>query len=185
MKQTILDKVEECFVKAEKFYGKTFERPKNIIFKTTGTTGGHSNYKRRELMFNIILANENGDDFVNRTVPHEVAHYVQRAVYGYAGVRPHGREWQYVMTKVYGLNPDRCHSYDVTSVKTRKQTRHKYGCPCGKTFNITTTLHNKIKRGSTRICLSCRGRIALIQEGDADQQKLDFLKRKLEKLQNK
>jgi len=201
MKEKILAKVEECFLIAEKFYGKTFERPTNIIFKRCGTNGGHSSYAKRELMFQLDLAEHHKDDFLNRTVPHEVAHYVQRAVYGYRNsygkVMPHGHEWKYIMRRVFGLNPDRCHKYDTSVTQTKKQTRHIYSCSCGKIFKISTTMHNKIQKAlevskNTRyydgnlqpyykkptygkLCLRCRGTIFLKEEGNAAQQKMERL----------
>jgi SprT protein len=176
MKELILNKVEECFQIAEKFYNRTFERPQNIIFKTSGTTGGTSNFRKKELMFQLDFAIHNPEDYIRTTVPHEVAHYVQRAVYGYfrngKKVMPHGQEWKYVMRYVYNLNPDRCHNYDTSVTRTKKQTTHLYGCGCGKEFNLTTTMHNKILKGSRRICKSCRGTITLKKEGNPIEQKM-------------
>lgn len=183
MKDKILNKVEECFQIAEKFYGRTFERPHNIIFKTSGTTGGTSNFRKKELMFQLDFAIHN-QDYVDVVVPHEVAHYVQRAVYGYFSggrkVMPHGREWKYVMRYVYNLNPERCHSYDTSVTNTKKQTTHLYGCGCGKEFNLSTTMHNKILKGSKRICKSCRGSIVLKKEGNPVEQKLQSLMKQLQ-----
>lgn len=181
MKQEILNKVEACFKTAEKYFNTTFERPKQIIFKRSGTTGGYSNYAKRELMFQLDLAENNSEDFLNQTVPHEVAHYVQRAVYGYKRnnmkVMPHGYEWKYIMRNVYGLNPERCHHYDTSGTKTKRQVRHLYTCSCGKTYNLSSTLHNRIQKSINeaklrgyanplyrRVCLSCRTTITLVQD---------------------
>jgi SprT protein len=179
MKQLIIDKVEESFKIAEKFYNQTFERPKQIIFKRSGTVGGHSNYGKRELMFQLDFAESVGDKYIETCI-HEVAHYVQRAVYGYISkngrkVMPHGREWKYIMRVVYGLSPERCHSYDLSVTKTRKQKTYQYACGCGKTFNITTTMHNKLQKSINeslargiskplyrRICKSCRQNIKFV-----------------------
>jgi SprT protein len=160
--QLILNKVEESFKKAEAFFGKTLERPRNIIFKRSGTTAGWSCYGRKELMFQLDLAEHHQEDFINETVPHEVAHYVDDLVYGnkYANGRRqvHGPRWKYIMTRVYGLNPDRCHNYDTSVTITRKQDRYEYTCGC-TTHKISTTLHNKILRGNPRSCMRCRQRI--------------------------
>lgn len=158
VQKEIVEKVEECFLIAEKFFNRTFERPKNIIFKRSGTTGGHSNYFKRELMFQLDIAEHNADDFIKTVVPHEVSHYVQRAVYGYSdNVKPHGREWKYIMVRVYNLPPDRCHSYDVSVTKTRKRRRFMYSCGCSTTHSISSVIHNRIQSGKKRYsCNKCR-----------------------------
>lgn len=163
MKQRILDRVEQAFVIAEKFYGRTFTRPQHIIFKRNGTKGGHCWYAKKELMFQLDLAENNPDKFFS-TVDHEVAHWIDREVYGiqYNGTRHvgHGKTWKYIMSRVYGLNPDRYHSYDTSVTTTKKQTRHIYKCSC-REHKVSTTVHNKIMRGYTYSCQCCGTRIAL------------------------
>lgn len=158
VQKEILEKIEECFVIAEKFFNKTFERPTNIIFKRNGTCGGHSNYSKRELMFQLDIAEHNADDFIKVVVPHEIAHYVQRAIYGYShDVKPHGREWKYIMVRVYNLPPDRCHKYDTSVTKTRKRARFEYSCGCSTTHKISSIIHNRIQSGKKRYtCNNCR-----------------------------
>lgn len=155
-KNQILDEVEKAFVTAERFFNRTFERPINIHFKTSGTTAGWSNYDKKELMFQLDLAKHNSESFIS-IVKHEVAHYVQRAVYGYVGVTPHGREWKHIMVRVYKLSPDRCHSYDVSVTKTRKHSRFMYSCGCSTTHSISSVIHNRIQSGKKRYtCNTCR-----------------------------
>ena len=158
VKQEIIEKVEESFLIAERFYNKTFERPRNIIFKRNGATGGSSNYSQRELMFQLDIAEHNADDFIKVVVPHEVAHYVQRAIYGYShDVKPHGRQWKYIMVRVYNLPAERCHSYDVSVTKTRKRSRFMYSCGCSTTHSISSVIHNRIQSGKKRYtCNTCR-----------------------------
>lgn len=162
MQQLILDKTEESFKKAEAFYGKTFSRPLNIIFKRNGTTAGYCNYRKKTLMFQLDLAEHNEEDFISQTVPHEVAHWIDFEHNGIhrdrKGWIAHGYTWKYIMRRVYGLNPDRCHTYDTSVTITKKQDRYEYTCGCA-THKISTTLHNKILRGQTRQCNRCRQRI--------------------------
>lgn len=158
MKNAILAKVEESFQKAEKFYNRTFVRPNHYLWKRKGTTAGHSNWGKRELMFQLDLAEANKEDFLSQTVPHEVAHFVQRQMYPFSSA--HGREWKYIMRYVMGLDPDRCHMYDVSVTQTRKVRRIEYKCNC-KVHKITLTLHNKIQKGEWRRCLRCNTRIVL------------------------
>jgi SprT protein len=187
MKQAILDKVEEAFKKAEAYYGRTFSRPKHIIFKRSGTTGGHCWYANSELMFQIALAEQEGDKFLNRTPAHEVAHWIDKEVNGYSytpsGRRDiHGKKWQFIMTKVMGLDASRCHSYDTSTIVKKKQAKHEYTCGCKSHF-ITTTIHNKILRGSRRICLRCRQRIVIKQfNAIVPQKPIDNIQAKIAEL---
>lgn len=161
MELRIHEKIEESFKKAEAFYGRSFSRPKHIVFKTKGTSGGHCCYGRSELMFQIELAKNHAEDFISQTVPHEVAHWIDVERYGYERTRTgryvhHGRTWKYIMRHVYGLNPDRCHSYDVSTVVTKQQERHNYTCNCGQSHVVSTTIHNRIMNGKKYRCRICR-----------------------------
>jgi SprT protein len=194
MQEQIIDNVEGCFITAEKFYNRKFDRPTAIIFKRSGTTAGRCtmahNFSRRELMFQLDLAEHNPEDYKN-TCAHEVAHYIQFMVYGFK-VAAHGREWQYIMRYVYNLNPDRLHNYDTSVTKVKRQTRHTYTCSCRK-YELSSTMHNRIQTalndfasGKTRAityarkCGSCGVRLKLEKVGDANQQKLDLLLKRLD-----
>ena len=195
MQQLILDKVEESFKKAESFYNQPIPRPKNIIFKRNGTTAGYSCYGRKELMFQLDFAEHNQEDFINQVVPHEVAHWVDDVVYGNKYIngrrQVHGPRWKYIMRAVYKLNPDRCHNYDTSVTITKKQARHEYTCGC-RTFNLSTTLHNKIQSGKQkRHCLRCRQNLVLVKPNaivpvkpiDVKQREIDALKEQIARLQ--
>lgn len=154
-------------------------------------------------MFQLDLAENNREDFLINTVPHEVAHYVDDEVYGNKYVngrrQSHGPRWKYIMRMVYGLNPDRCHSYDTSVTLTKKQSRHEYTCGC-RTHMVSTTIHNKILRGQRRICLTCREAIVLKKAYSSDpfnfiesigfnfieskQKEIEELKEKIRKLQS-
>jgi SprT protein len=162
MQAEIKEKVEKCIAIAEKFFNTSFIRPQSIIFKRNGTTAGWSNYGKKTLMFQLDLAENNSDHFLNQTVPHEVAHYVQRAVYGY-GVKPHGREWKYIMLSVFKIQPDRCHQYDTSVTKKRKVAKFTYTCGC-RTHQVSAVKHNRMLLNKARyICNRCEGSIRLVQ----------------------
>lgn len=165
MKQRILDKVEESFKKAEMFYGRSFSRPDNIIFKMTGTTAGHCNYSRRELMFQISIAEKAGDDFINDTPAHEVAHYIERELYGTvysdSGRRiMHGRRWKDIMRYVMNQDPNRCHNFDVSHVKRVRNT-FDYCCVNGHTHTLSSVIHNRMVSGKKNYRCKCGGRLSL------------------------
>jgi SprT protein len=172
----ITTEVENAYLIAERYYNRTFIRPR-IIFKRNGTTAGYATRDCKTLMFQLDLAEHNKVDFIT-TVKHEVAHAIQFALYPRS--QAHGYEWKFIMQRVMGIPADRCHEYDVSVTNVKRQTRHEYECGCGKTFNVSQTMHNKILRGSNRICGLCRTRLTLKKVGNPYEQKLANLLKQLE-----
>ena len=197
MKDTILQQVEECFVVAEKFFSRTFARPTDIIFKRSGTKAGTCtvsfDQNIRELMFQLDLAEHNKSTY-HEIVIHEVAHYIQRMVFGHF-VSSHGKEWKYVMRTVFNADPVRCHSYDTSVTKTKRQNTYQYTCACSRIFNIKTTTHNRIQQalkyqGSNpkpsyySVCRCCKSPIQFVDnKSNTIENKLKDLKNKLKELE--
>ena len=104
---------------------------------------------------------ENGDEFIEDTVPHEFAHLVTYALYGtdrdYKGhrrVKPHGSQWQRVM-RLLGYKPTRCHNFDVKPAR-KVASKYRYSCGC-KEYFLTAIRHNKILSGkSSYSCTRCK-----------------------------
>ena len=164
----ILIAVEDAIQIAERFYDRSFERPKSIIFKNNGTTAGTSWYAKRELTFNIDIAENEGIKFL-QTVKHEVAHWIQHSIYGYfyhgRKVMPHGKEWKWIMVNVYKIPADRCHEYDVSVTTTRQTKKYVWGnCGCnGRTYTLSSVKHNKGITGRARYrCPLCKSTISYI-----------------------
>ena len=93
-------------------------------------------------------------DQLKQTYLHELAHVVQRKRHGYdKRVKSHGIEWQRIM-RDFGLNPDRCHSMDVSAYKSKRK-RFLYKCGC-QTHALSSIRHNKMLRGQARYsCTQC------------------------------
>ncbi len=126
-----------------------------ISFNLTGRTAGMVRYTRNrtiEIRYNGQLLRENREDFILRTVPHEVAHVVTKVAFG-AGCRPHGDEWRQVMA-FFGADSSRCHSYDTSRASTRQLQRHSYMCGC-RQHQLTSIRHNRIGRGQGYNCRQC------------------------------
>lgn len=109
---------------------------------------------------NLDFLERNTEDMLEETVAHEVAHLLVHHKYRkYGGQRPsaHGREWQALMMRVFKVTPSRTHNYDTSGLGIRRQDRHSYDCGCGVGHHkVTTTKHNKMKRGRGYRCLTCR-----------------------------
>ena len=130
-------------------------------FNLRGAVAGRAFYQGRELSFNLILAKDNLTDFLNSTVPHEVAHLFQRKIYPYS--KPHGKEWKKIM-QLGGYNQMRCHSYDTSTVKKVQTKKYEYGCKCFMRHLLTKNRHSRILNGSKYFCNVCHSEIYFLQE---------------------
>jgi SprT protein len=174
-KNRVTAKIQECIVKAEARYKMKFDMP-TILYHQIGRTAGWAKYSTYTIELNADFFN-NGhvEDMINNTAVHEFAHLVTHKVYGgnefsyssvFGGerrsrtVKPHGNEWKSVM-RGFGLDPERCHDYNLEGVKTKGGPRIEYTCNCGKTFEISRTIHNRILMGNNRFCKRCRSQIWL------------------------
>ena len=153
MPEQIHARVEACYQQAETFFKQRFARPE-ISFKLRGQKAGVAHLTENKLRFNLQLYRANQEDFLRQTVPHEVAHMVAHQLFG-SRIQPHGEEWQLIMRGVYGLVPERCHSYEV---QRRVQTRYIYRCACteGGEFPFSSQRHRLVAQGRRYFCRRCK-----------------------------
>lgn len=148
VKQQVNAKIQYCIDTAEKHYGRTFAFP-TIVYKKRGTTAGTANDRTYTIDLNPTLLMENLDAFIARTVPHEFAHLVDGIVNPHTRMgrkrSVHGPSWKRIMM-LFGADPSRCHSYDVTNAKqsSRRTTKHVWVCGCGEaTMELGAKRHAK------------------------------------------
>lgn len=152
-RHAIIAKVQECMDRANRALNRCFAMPR-CEFDVRGTTAGLANSTEWRLSFNLDIAARHWEEFCSRTIPHECAHIVADAFYFKRCM--HGREWKHIMQAVYGLEPSRCHKYDVTGLRAKRVQRHFYKCDCEKHIRVGTKFHNRIMRGNTGIyCRTC------------------------------
>lgn len=160
-KQAILLQVKDYCEQAEILFGVKINPA--VKFDLKGTTAGQAVFKKGEyyLRFNLgALQVEGGwDHLYNDTVPHEVAHLVQRLHPDWPKSRKanpsHGIYWRRVM-KAFQVEANRCHSLPLP--KARQQRKWAYTCAC-MTHEVSTTLHNKMVKGQIRICELCKAQV--------------------------
>lgn len=168
MKEIVEREVLNYIVKFEDHYVGLTKFPidiPEIEFKIKGTTAGRAGLNfyngTGSVDYNVDLMKDNFDEFMDSTVPHEVAHYCCMILYGQLrrGSKNdyHGSKWKGLM-RFFGADPERCHSYDVSKVKrTRTIRRWEYACGCNTEHQLSTVRHNKIQRGyKSYICKHCR-----------------------------
>ena len=126
-----------------------------LRFDLRGTHAGLAQCRPGEIpvvRLNPVLMAEN-DDFIEETVPHEVAHIGVFYWLGRNAHRPHGREWQRLM-RMLGAEPSRGHRYDVSNTVTRRLKRYPYACAC-REHRLTSIRHNRIRDGASYRCRQC------------------------------
>ncbi len=133
-----------------------------MSFRLRGQKAGVAHLDENLLRFNPQLYRENHEHFLQQTVAHEVAHLIAHQMFG-PRIRPHGEEWQLIMRGIYGLPPDRCHTYEI---KRRRSTRYLYRCHCGEgnEFPFSSQRHNLVAQGRRYYCRRCRATLVFTGE---------------------
>ncbi len=139
--------------KASEVYGRNFNMPA-ISLHLRGVVAGKAYYKKWLIKYNPDLYIKNKEIFLQKTVPHEVAHLITSTLY--PNSKSHGWEWRSVMRKLEVEEVTRCHSYDVSHLRP-----YVYKCPCS-TFHLSKNIHNKMLRGQKRHCLKCKNYITYV-----------------------
>ena len=145
VKARVENKIREGIALAEAKYKQKFAMP-TIQYDLRGTTAGTANYNTWTIRLNAVLLNENTDEFIERTVPHELAHLITDRVYPEAhhgrgivrtrrGFRRekrevHGPNWQSVCLVLGMTDITRCHQYDTTNSKVVKSTSRTIPWKC-------------------------------------------------------
>lgn len=130
-----------------------------VNFRLRGKSAGKAYLQLNEIRLNLVLFRENYHAFVNEVIPHELAHLL---TFQHAGkVKPHGHEWQFVMTEIFGLAAQATHQFDITSVAGKV---FLYRCNCD-THQLSVRRHNKIQRGQAEYrCRCCQTPLIFIKE---------------------
>ncbi|WP_267397976.1 SprT family zinc-dependent metalloprotease [Pseudomonas sp. GM_Psu_2] len=160
MPEQLTARVEDCYRQAEAFFKRRFPRPE-VSLALRGQRAGVAHLTENRLRFNRQLYRENRAHFLEQTVAHEVAHLVAHQLFG-GGIRPHGEEWQLIMRGVYGLPPDRCHTYELPQ-RARTLYLYRCNCPDGR-FEFTAQRHALVRKGRRYLCRRCRGPLDFTQE---------------------
>lgn len=163
------ERVLELMVLANEKFNRDFPFPE-LKFTKTGRCAGTArlpaanigtHYPRTKLgwmNFNLEIMRNNLDEFLKRTVRHELAHLIDAYLYG--RTKPHGRNWKAVMYALGDRNPTRCHEYNMDNVKVRRlKKRYIYACDC-REHEITVIRHKRARSGAQKYyCKTCRNDI--------------------------
>src|SRR5699024_5043812 len=136
----------------------------DIRYDLRGRAAGQAVMARRRgdtdaIRINLLMLAEHTQAMVAETVPHEVAHIAIHRRYNIGSssrVRPHGPEWQALMT-AFGVPADTCHN--LPSAPSRRLRRFAYACDCPETVWLTSIRHHRVLRGTTYQCKRCGQRL--------------------------
>ena len=150
-RQRILKQID-LYVEGLEDKGYSFSMPP-VDFRLKGSVAGRGG--ANILKFNLDIASHNLEHFLVTTVPHEMAHVLQRRTYPRS--KPHGSEWVHFCRVLTGKVLPRCHSYEVIS-KTRPT--QKVSCFC-REYQFTSIRLLRMKKGTRYSCRDCKSVIKL------------------------
>ena len=149
--------IKETLALAEEKYDVKFPTP-TVLFDLRGHTAGQAFFNKNKIRLNRYLLEKYGDDFISRTVVHELGHLISYKLYGING-RGHGAAWKRVMRAIGGPT-SRCHSYETKAA--RKTTKHSCHCDrCGHSYELGAIRVNRIKKGAKYTHPACGGRVVV------------------------
>jgi SprT protein len=153
LQNKVVDMTRRLIEQAERGFRVSIPAPV-LRFDLTGRAAGMVVFSRTGALirYNQKLLTENGDTFLDQTVPHEVAHLVARTLHG-AGIRPHGPEWKLIMA-FFGAPAHRCHNFTTSSLSQRRMRYFNYRCDC-QDHKLSAVRHNRCRSGVTYLCRSC------------------------------
>ena len=152
----IRHRIDSLYFLAENHLQRTFPRPA-LKMNLKGETAGQAWPEKNLIRLNATLYLENQAHYLKQTVGHEVAHLIAYQYYG-VSIRPHGKEWEGVMTDIFQLPAERCHSYD-TGRSTHRP--YLYRCHCtGKQTALSQIRHNRATKGTVYLCTTCHQPLA-------------------------
>lgn len=152
----IKEKIKETVNKINEHFKMDMPIPP-VYYDVTGTTAGLAKYYSMSVHLNPTLLLQNIEDSINVTVPHEVCHltnfYLHKKEKKLGSPKAHGAQWKLMMW-VVGASAKVTHNYDVEDVKPQK-IEYLYQCGCSVGVKVSTTIHNRIKKGYRYACKKC------------------------------
>ena len=157
--------VRDCLAKARELYPEftLSDEDLPVVFFNTGRCAGYARWKRGQwnkmvynLEFNTKAIEIDWDDSFDDTIPHEVAHIVDRFINGKSS--NHGPRWKRIARSL-GCTGNRCH--DLPLERSRKMKEMLYVATCGTQIYLSMAMHNKIQnKGQVRVLRSTRGKLS-------------------------
>ncbi|MGO1190673.1 SprT family zinc-dependent metalloprotease [Vibrio casei] len=153
LQEAIQNSIQYYLNKAISAFNYEYTSP-DYNFNVRGKVAGKAYLTLWQIRLNPILFLENQDEFLQHVIPHELAHLI--AYHQFGRVKPHGKEWQYIMIEVFGISAQTRHSFDISSVQGKT---FSYQCQC-REHELTIRRHNKIQRHQSYYhCTVCESQL--------------------------
>lgn len=155
-KHVIEDEAGMYLRMASEHYGREFKLH-GIRLDLQGRTAGQAICRRGRytIRLNGRALKEHPDYIMNNTIPHEVAHIVQRQLAPKS--KPHGRVWQEVMS-LFGKPANVAHSLPLDYA----EGTFTYTCGCME-HKVSKIVHGKMLRGQRRVCRHCHNALSYVE----------------------
>lgn len=158
LKMQVQRQLQRDLAKVNAYFEREFPVP-NVSYAVRGLKAGVAYLKQNEIRLNPVLLVQNGHNFVQQVVPHELAHLIVYQQFG--RVAPHGKEWKMVMEQVLGVAAETYHCFDVSDVLGQT---FLYECGCQQ-HALSLRRHNAIQRQQRcYICRKCKQPLNLIPQ---------------------
>lgn len=168
LKQACLDRIEECFVIAEKEFNKSIPRVPVVFNDRMKTNGGTAETRKIgntcvgvRITLNTNLLERNGQAFIDDVPGHEAAHIISAVVYGKRGVG-HSPAWKSVMY-IIGQEAARLHELEIDT-----SNRIPAYCGCNKTNYISKKRATFMRKGKSYSCRICSSMLTLAAPNSAE-----------------
>jgi SprT protein len=163
LENIIIEEAKKWVEKANKAFRFVDFSTIELDFELEGTVAGRAGYdnriKKGILKINMDVFLNNKEEYINQTIPHEIAHIISDNHFGREKGDSHGDNWKRVML-YFGKNPKRCHNYEVKKTKTWRLDRFQTHCKkCGLKMVFSKVIYNKMLKGKGRYCNKCETRI--------------------------
>lgn len=151
-----------------------------ILFDLTGVKAGQAWWRKSgkfTIEYNLAMALENGEDFIQEVIPHEIAHLIANEFFKemYPDGCGHSDMWKFVMIK-FGRNPNRCHSFSVENL-SKGHRDYLWKCSaCGFEYAVGKNLHEKLQNPhDTHYCGKCKDRGTLVFVKNLTEQTMELV----------
>lgn len=148
VRAAVTQRVAELYTQAQQHFQRHFPIPE-ITFRRSGKNAGTAFLNQNRINLNGPLFMANQRAFLDEVVPHEVSHLLVWQLYG--RVKPHGRQWQYMMETVFTVPATTTHQFDLAPMDI---ATFPYECQCGL-VQLSVRRHNKVLRGQRYVCRRC------------------------------
>lgn len=152
--ETLCVQIQKCLsaylICAENYFHRPFTMP-NVIIHKKGSVAGTAHLTQNTVKLNALLLLAHKHSFIKEVIPHELAHLLVYDLYG--KVRPHGKEWQFMMQNIFNLAAKRTHNFELNH---RTLPCFSYQCGC-KIHHLSAIRHNRVQRREAEYrCLCCK-----------------------------